>query len=68
MYTLDTTISELFKSPEVKAALFAIVPTLEFHPYLGMAMSMTLNQCATFEPGLLTPKVMAEIAEALKKF
>ncbi|MEG1782513.1 MAG: hypothetical protein RR253_04615 [Oscillospiraceae bacterium] len=68
MYTLDSTVSDLFKNPDVKKALFEIAPGVETHPYLSMAMGMSLKQCAEMEPGMLNAKVLAQIEEALKKF
>ena len=66
-YSLDTTLKELFSTPETKAVLEEVVPDLVNGPMAGMVkdLPMSVNQVLKFANGQIPDEKVKELEEKL---
>jgi hypothetical protein len=69
-YTMDTTLGELLKNPQVAAILNQYVPGISTNPMVAMVQGMSLNMIVSMpqaaQLGFTKEKAEAIIAEANK--
>lgn len=63
-YTMDTTLGDLLKDPQVKPVMEQYLPGISTHPMVAMAAGMSLNAILNF-PQAQQLGLTREKAEAL---
>ena len=66
-FSIETDVGTLLDDDQTKAILERLLPGLSTHPSIGMARGMPLVTVAQFSGGLITPELLAKVAEELAK-
>lgn len=65
--TVDSKIEDLIANAQTRAEIDKIVPGMSTHPQINFVKGMPLSKCAALLPNKLTPEVMSQIEEMLKR-
>ena len=66
-FSIETDVGTLLDNEQTRPILEQHLPGLSTHPSIGMARGMPLVTVAQFSGGLITPELLAKVAEDLAK-